>query len=60
MDDENKEIEEKINNDIEIIEGNGKDLDISPVYDHIKMDDTEKNNDKNQEIIIPKNQEEKK
>ena len=48
--------EEKKNADIEIVSGDGKNLDISPVYDHIKIDrDQDKNdNDANKEIIIPK------
>lgn len=38
--------------EIEIITGDGSDLDISPVYDHIKLD--KPNKEKNQKIIIPK------
>ena len=32
------EEKKKRKNDIEIIKGNGKNLKISPVYDHIKID----------------------
>lgn len=44
----------KSKKEIEIISGNGKDLNISPVYDHI---DIEKPNIKKEKkkIIIPKN-----
>ena len=39
--------------EIEVVTGNGKDLDISPVYDHIKMD-TNTNREKKKDVIIPK------
>ena len=40
------------NKDIEIVSGDGKDLDISPVYDHIDIEKPkEKKDDK--KIIIP-------
>lgn len=42
----------KKNKDIEIVTGDGKNLDISPVYDHIKIDKPEK--DKKKKIVIPK------
>lgn len=49
---------EKNNNvDLEVVSGNGKDLKISPVYDHIKIDkpSTSKEKDKkNKQIIVPK------
>ena len=44
------ESEEK---ELEVVSGTGKELDISPVYDHIKLDKPS-NVDKNQEIIVPK------
>jgi hypothetical protein len=49
--DENKEKDKS--NDIEVVTGDGKNLDISAVYDHIKIDkpDTPKNKDK--KIVIP-------
>jgi len=55
------ELEEKKNTDIEIVSGNGKNLDISPVYSHIKMDKKEnnENSDKKQEIVIPKSKDSK-
>lgn len=37
---------------IEIISGDGKDLNISPVYDHIDIERPSKKNDK-KKIIIP-------
>lgn len=43
-------LEEK---DIEVISGTGQELDISPVYDHIKMD-KHPNVNKDKEIVIPK------
>ena len=45
-------MEEKKNKKIEIVSGNGKDLNISPVYDHIDIEKpkAEKGNKK---IIIP-------
>lgn len=44
--------DEKI--DIEVIKGDGKDLSISNVYDHIKKN-TDKIEDKNKdEVVVPK------
>ena len=43
-------LEEK---DLEVISGTGQELDISPVYDHIKMD-KHPNVNKDKEIVIPK------
>ena len=53
MDEEENEIEEE-KRDIEIVSGDGSDLDISPVYDHIKVDKPDNNTDKKQDIVIPK------
>ncbi len=40
---------------IKVINGDGNDLNISPVYDHIKSDDNViDNNNKKKEIVIPK------
>ena len=39
---------------IEIINGDGKDLDISQVYDHIKSDNPQDNENKRKDIVIPK------
>ena len=50
---ENNE-DEKNKKDIEVIQGNGSDLDISPVYDHIKMDKTDNNTNRKEKIVIPK------
>ena len=52
MDDFDNEEEKK--KEIEIVNGDGSALNISPVYDHIKMDKPEKNKDKKKNIIVPK------
>ena len=39
---------------IEIVSGNGKDLDISPVYDHIDIEKPKEGKEK-KKIIIPDN-----
>ena len=39
---------------IEIIHGNGKNLNISPVYDHIKDTEPKPSSKKPKNIIIPK------
>lgn len=44
---------DKENIDIEIVTGDGKNLEISPVYDHVKIDKHDHQN-KNKKIIIPK------
>lgn len=44
---------DKENIDMEIVTGDGKDLEISPVYDHVKIDKHD-NKNKNKKIIIPK------
>ncbi len=46
--------EEEKKKDIEVVNGNGENLDISPVYDHIKLDKPEKKIDKDEKIVIPK------
>ena len=46
--------EEEKKKDIEIISGDGKDLDISPVYDHIKIDKSNDQPAKKQKVVIPK------
>jgi len=43
---------EKDNKKIEIVSGNGKDLNISPVYDHIDIERPEEEKEK-KKIIIP-------
>ena len=57
-------MDEKENKKIEIVEGTGKDLDISTVYDHIKTNKDDINENDNSEnkknIIIPKSSSDKK
>ena len=43
---------EKDNKEIEIVSGNGKDLNISPVYDHIDIEKPKEKKEK-KKIIIP-------
>ena len=47
-----EEEEKKKNKDIEIVTGDGSDLNISHVYDHITLEKQEKRN--TEEIVIPK------
>lgn len=49
---------EKDNKKIEIVSGNGKGLQISPVYDHIDIEKP-KEKKENKKIIIPKNKDSK-
>ncbi len=44
---------EKKKKEIKVVNGDGKNLDISPVYEHIKIDSTH-NPDKKKGIVIPK------
>ncbi len=39
--------------EIKVITGNGKDLDISPVYDHIKINQPT-SREKKKDVVIPK------
>ncbi len=39
---------------IEIVNGDGKDLDISPVYKHLSIQKPKSKDEKKKEIIIPK------
>ena len=55
MEDDKNLIEEEKKKEIEVVTGDGKDLDISPVYDHIKIDKNNKQPDKKQKIVIPEN-----
>lgn len=48
---------EKDSKKIEIVSGNGKDLNISPVYDHIDIQKPKEKGKK--KIIIPENKKEK-
>ena len=46
--------------EITIVNGDGKDLTISPVYDHIKTDKEPNDNKKKKDIVIPKGKDNKK
>ena len=45
--------EDEKNKDIDVVTGDGTEIEISPVYDHIILDKPEKK-DKKQQIVIPK------
>ena len=45
--------EDEKNKDIDVVSGDGTEIEISPVYDHIILDKPEKK-DKKEQIIIPK------
>ena len=45
--------------EIKIVTGNGKDLDISPVYDHIKVN-RNSSREKKKDVVIPKSNKDKK
>lgn len=45
---------DKNKKDIKIVAGDGKDLDISPVYNHISSDKPKSANKSNKQIVIPK------
>ena len=51
-----EEKEEK--KDIEVISGDGSNLDITPVYDHISGENRNTNKEKPKNIVVPKSQEE--
>lgn len=46
-------MEKEKQNNIEVIQGSKKDLNISPVYDHIKINKKHNKKDPNKKIIIP-------
>ena len=46
--------EEEKKKEIEVVNGDGTEIEISPVYDHIILDKPNKNNEKKGNIIIPK------
>ncbi len=50
----NQELNEKNEKDIEVITGDGENLNISPVYNHVKVDKPDINRKKDKKIIIPK------
>ncbi len=54
--DENEE--KRVKKDIEVITGDGDNLEISPVYSHIKIDKPDVNRNRNKQIIIPNAKEE--
>lgn len=39
---------------IEVVNGDGKDLEISPVYKHLSIEKPKKKEEKKKEIVIPK------
>ena len=45
--------------EIKVVTGNGKDLEISPVYDHIKINKPS-SREKKKDVVIPKINKEKK
>ena len=45
--------------DIEVVSGDGSDLDISPVYDNVNTLNPKKKDNKPQNIIIPKSTDKK-
>ena len=50
--DNNKIKKEEEKKEIEIVSGDGSNLNISPVYDHLKLDKINKKNTK--DIVVPK------
>ncbi len=56
---ENEE-NKKQKKEIQVINGDGTDLNISPVYDHIKSSHTPSNDKKKEDIVIPKGSSDKK
>lgn len=44
----------KDSKNIEVITGDGENLDISPVYNHIKINKPTNNTNKDKKIVIPK------
>lgn len=56
MSDKNKESQKK---EMEIVTGDGKNLDISPVYDHVIIDKP-LNSSSKKDVIIPKEKKKKK
>ena len=54
--DENEE--KRVKKNIEVITGDGDNLEISPVYSHIKIDKPDVTRNRNKQIIIPNAKEE--
>ena len=46
--------------EIKVVTGDGNDLNLSPVYDHIKSDIVPDNDGKKKDIVIPKSSSDKK
>ena len=57
MNNNNNDDEKK---EIEVVNGDGKELNISPVYEHIKSDIVPDNGNKRKDIVIPKGSSDKK
>lgn len=55
MKDDKENTSEEEKKDIEVVSGDGSEIEISPVYDHIILDKPNKNENKGN-IIIPKEQ----
>lgn len=55
MKDDKENTSEEEKKDIEVVSGDGSEIEISPVYDHIILDKPNKNENKGN-IIIPKKQ----
>lgn len=51
---EEKNKEKKSNKKIQIVNGDGSDLNISPVYEHINSDNPPYKQQKKENIVIPK------
>ena len=56
---ENEEAKNK-KREIQVVNGDGTHLEISPVYDHIKSPNTPSNDNKKKDIVIPKGSSDKK
>lgn len=52
--------EQEDRKEIKVVTGDGNDLNISPVYDHIKSDILPENDGKKKNIIIPEGSSDKK
>lgn len=53
MKEDKENISDEEKKEIEVINGDGTEIDISPVYDHIILDKPNKN-EKKEKIVIPK------
>lgn len=57
MDEDNEKISDEEKKEIEVVSGDGSEIDISPVYNHIILDKPNKN-EKKGNIVIPKEKKE--